>query len=1029
MKWFNYVCLAFIVAFLSSCNDEELIGGKVKEGLPASMNLTIEVPVADTVEVTRGINDYESEMTELLLLMFSTTSPRQEFIDLSDNLVANPTTGGGYRTYTLKNDVITTSGVYRVYAIANFNSPYCQLSKDELIKMNEDEVKAALAKNTNHYTMTGTERFPMSQAIESLEIKSDADMEGGENTNKLELSLKRIVSHIEFEFSNGDGVTFEPYEYKVYNLPTGANLINKEEGNLIPDERIKNNEVSYFNSDTEKTKGRNFGFFMLENVQPEPESVTDYQLRDKWNTNVGVATDGSKSFLNAPQYSTYVVVTGDYFGNKTGVENETYSGKCTYTIHLGNFGSSSNGTYSNNFNVKRNEFHTYKVKITGVKTIANEVAQASGEVEVNVEGGKVPGAEGHLTYGKNMFILDSHYERIRIEISEETYKNILTSRTFKHKIVINTPKTNWANKNVNLTYDETKKEYVSDIENADIEWIRFMKPVDISLVPQYSAENSKNVLEMLAQPDDFWLKDGSNYYTFAYVNEYFYEDIHPREFVNTMNRSFTLDPNEELESLDKQSTVKQTLIFDVSQRSIKSSFDMDLIDCDDTPYGVETWNETGGLQWKGINTPKSLSLNQGRQNLLDYMNENNVSIIDKFWQYIGYRHPVNDNTRARHRWFDEQHYQYFLKDNTYSGEDVDENINSNITSPLLAVLARNRIEFEQNNTTAIDENSVQWYLPAVNQYLISWLGQNSLPIDTRLMDVTKFDAADYDRTKMNRTQHYYTSSLDEQRLYWQDQGACWGNWMWNGSETYNKIRCVRNLRNDYLYKEYINKHGGNGLYADNWAYKNESVQFPVQRDKDNNRIIRLGTIANSRSVYMTGGYGFHKEREPQNYLYKAFEVANPASGHFNDGTNVGPYYCCVFNPTIQWITVKTDDDLKINVDKMDKLAAAYYQKPDKSDLGQWRVPNQRELMLMCICNNEFGLNNQLMPQTNSMGGVDRYYVLTCTWFTKYNTVNNQLPFLWDSGYSGNDNVISLPEGDLPKDKGVLLFVRDVLDNE
>lgn len=1021
MKWFNYVCLAFVVAFILSCNDEELIGGKVKEGLPASMNLTIEVPVADTVEVTRGINDYESEMTELLLLMFSTTSPRQEFIDLSDNLVANPTTGGGYRTYTLKNDVITTSGVYRVYAIANFNSPYCQLSKDKLIKMSEDEVKAALAKNTNHYTMIGTERFPMSQVIESLEIKSDADMEDGENTNKLELSLKRIVSHIEFEFSNGEGVTFEPYEYKVYNLPTGANLINKEEGNLIPNERIENKEVSYFNSDTEKTKGRNFGFFMLENVQPEPESVTEYTLRDKWNANVGVATDGGKSFSNAPQYSTYIVVTGDYFG-KTSVENETYSGKCTYTIHLGNFGSSSNGTRSNNFNVKRNEFHTYKVKITGVNTIAGEaIAQGSVEVDVNNnDGGGVPGAEGHLTYGKNMFILDSHYESIRIEISASTYTDILNSHTFKHKIVINTPKTKWVDEDVNLTYDEMKREYVPNIENADIEWIRFIKPADIALVPRYNAD-SKNVLEMLAKPEDVWLQSGDNYYTFAYVNEYFYEDIHPREFVNVMNRSFILDPNEEFGSWDKQSTVKQALIFDVSQRSIKSSFDMDLIDCDDTPYGVETWNETGGLVWTENTFTQSgiLSKDQGRRNTLAMMNAATIenTIGSTYWQYIGYRHPVNDNTRARHRWFDEEHYQKFLSDKTYSGEDVNENINQYITEPLLAVLARNRILLENSE---IDENSVQWYLPAINQYLISWLGQNSLPIDTRLMDITKFEAEDYSGDKMNATQHYYTSSNPEQRLYWQDQGACWGSWR---SNQYNKMRCVRNLRNDYLYKEYINKHGGNGSYTDNWAYKNEAVQFPVERE---GRFIKLGRIANSRSVYMTGGYGAHTEREPENYLYKAFEVADPSTGNFNDGTSKISNYCCEFSTPIDFLEVKNDDDIKTIANAMDKLAAAYYQNPDMSDLGQWRVPNQRELMLICLLNESE--STPLIPLASPF--ISRVNILTTTWFTKYQKTQRTIPFLFDTGTEslyGSDNVMALIHDNPLKPR--LIFVRDVLDNE
>ncbi len=1013
MKWIKYVCMMLAVAFVSSCSDEDPINeGKVKAGLAASMNLNVEVPVIEPVEMTRGINDYESEMNELVIVMFSKTGDhRKEIIDLTGKIVSDSYNDIGYREYTLKEDVKTVSGTYTAYAIANFTSPYCGLSMGELSSddLTEDGLKAMLAKNASQtHLLTGTQCMPMTQVIDNLVIYSDEEVKADNaKKNSLRLTLKRVMAHIEFEFKSADGITFNPYEYTVYNLPDGAYLVDRTgENNLIEGE-----SMAYFNTETCNTDGSTFDFFMLENVQKSGTNITCYEKRDKWDPQQS-SDFADRTFTNAPKNSTFVVVRGTYYGPGE-TSNTTYTGECTYIIHLG--GNKDNADFS----VNRNEYHKYTVTIKGIKTIYKE---AISKTEVDVWGGDVPGAEGFLRQITNSFILDAHYERVRVEIGKINYDNLLNSTEKKdHTILLCTPKTSLRNKVVKIKYNGSS--YVVDQtsdEGEDIDWIHFIKPTDKGKVPPYDDKQAGGILDFLNKPDDYCLPEKNEsgnltYYTYAYVDEYFYEDIHPKEFVNVMNRSFVLDPIERGISDDKQSTIIETTVLDISQRSIKSSFDMDKIGAGDLLYGIETWDETGAQEWN-IATPSGLLSDQGLVNTKLLLNNNNVSMSDNVWAYIGYRNSVNDNTKRRHRWYDDEHYQKY-KNGEYTDDDINEYTNSNIQNPLLAVLARNRVKLDSSGK--IDESSVKWYLPGINQYMIIWLGQNRLQEDTRLMDVSKLTqfvpaGGDYDKNPMNmdRQQHYLTSSLDTKRLYWQDQGACWSgisdltnNWnaVYTGTEfkNYNKIRCMRNLRNQYL----------DNLYSaqDNLT-ENSPVQFPVKRD---GRVFHLGAIANSRLTYMTGGYNAHTEREPENYLYSDFEVADPSKAQWAYGTN--DYYCC----TIEGKEPKDREEMKDYIQSMNALAAQYTQSEDKSDLGEWRVPNQRELMIIAVMDTD--PNNYILPK----GTYTRYAVMTSTYFTGWSNTGRKIPFFYDSGTPyGSDYNMTLPDN-YGNCQAVLLFVRDV----
>lgn len=395
-KRLKYVlCMALVVAFLSSCSDEDPISNKVEDGLSASMNLSVGVPIIEPVEMTRGINDYESMIDELVLVMFSHTSPRKEILNLTDKIASVKSNDNtSYRQYSLTEDVKTYSGEYTVYAIANFTSPYCGLTLADLQdeSLTEDKLKDKLARNNNKvYELLGAHRMPMTQVIDNFTILSDEEVKnsGQKNPNKLTLQLKRVMAHIEFNFVNAkengkDKVSFTPYEYTIYHLPDGAYLMNHD-NNLIDNSAIEddNDKVHYFNTGAINTGGSTFDLFMLENVR-QKENLSSYNERDKWQD---YNSDGSKKFKNAPDNSTYVVVKGTYYGlGKDDKDvSKYYAGECTYTIHLG-----GNGGFGD-FSVNRNEFHKYTITISGVNTITKE---ALGSVTDEVYGGDIPGAEG-----------------------------------------------------------------------------------------------------------------------------------------------------------------------------------------------------------------------------------------------------------------------------------------------------------------------------------------------------------------------------------------------------------------------------------------------------------------------------------------------------------------------------------------------------------------------------------------------------------------------------------------------------------
>lgn len=937
MKKFIYgVWLMLAVVIFAACQDDiEQAGSKVNEGLPGKLSLTIKVPSADKVTSSRGIYDYESEVKELALIMFE-KGGRKEFFDLTGKLTHKAYTNGetevntltetGGRIYTLSEDIEgdELSGEYTLYAIANWSSPFCGLTKADLQAMSEEQLNETLAENENFaIALSGEERLPMTYksdeyAVVIEPIAEDAAEDVG--TTIENISLRRITSHIIFNFQNGTStaenaetnVKFTPTSYTVYNLPKNANLICK--GKSV-EGLNKLDDNQYGNSNTISTTGNSFEFFMLENVQDKStKEEMKYSDRDKWNA---ANADGEKNFIYAPPSSTYIVVKGEYSSDQN-------FGEVSYTIHLGNFSkkdySNSEAGY-NNFTVNRNEKHTYTVTITGVNSIITEA------MTDQQDGGVQPGAEGNISAiseGSN-FVLDSHYETIMLKFP-------LDQRCSRSNIIVRTPFDNGE-----YTIGETTK-------SGDYHWVHFMAPESTSAFPNYKTADACDITTLARELSNLYNnvenndphyrlveENGEKYiYTTAFVDEYFYSEYNGKsvtwpEFVDQDNRVIILNPVAN-PSLDGYNIYHADYIFQISQRSIKTTYTHD---ANINAFGIETWNETGKSQF---GTPKNSVKEEGNYKSFGY--QNTLTLLGEVGEDWSIDKTVAGYFTAPATNLEDVHIYDRVKD-----EDKDKAVTY---YGYQACLTRNR---DENGNGKIDEGELKWYLPALEQYTTIWMGRDKLLGDTQLFSNEKMEKLsdnsddDYYWNKVN----LWTSSSGKYRVYWPAEGASYGTDK-TGTQIGQPdlgVRCVRNL---------VNQTGETNKIT-----------------SSNENIIQVSGASelSMRSTSMTGEYSAgHNERSDDNRLYAAFEIAT------KDLSITYNYYTQ---------STFTSNDIKDNT----SLCAAHYTQDNGADLGQWRVPNQRELMLMA----EWGYLSDEVTYNNK-----KY--ASSTFFTKSTDLSKYEPFVY-----------------------------------
>lgn len=906
------VCCASVLA---GCQ-KEMTRVNFESGLPASLDVLINLGKGSDVVMTRGIYDYESEINELMLIMFSEEG-RKMVIDLTGKLDAGSAVTdrelGDSRTYKLTAPVTTDidgnpilSGIYEIYAVANWSSPFCGLEEKDLVAMDKAALAAAVASNSGLATgVTGSQKFPMTGYVTGQKVVPDAE-KTETNKTSIEVTLKRLISHIEFKFANGQsqvttGVNenpqFVPHSYSVYNLPKKALLMGN--GQVFAGNEYGNVK------DIEVTGSGGIEFFMLENVQAAGTSTT-YEARDVWTGTQGAAPE-NKTWTYAPANSTFIVVKGEYTG-------ASYIGNVEYTIHLGNFSAGKAESYMN-FTVNRNEYQKYTVTVNGVSKIVAEVTDPEEQ----------PGAEGVITAVSNQtnLVLDSHYESCLLTFSLSGCQN--------PTIIVKSP------------YNAMNRYEVLDANGAikalsgvDYGWVRFGKPASTTSLNAYPAngtglvdirqlalelkmaENNVSSGTALSGTEHFIL-DGGKVYVQAYVDEYYYSKRPDNgkkaswpEFVNAENRVLILNPTSQT-SVDGNSTLYPTYLFQISQRSIRTTYKTD--DASIEAFGIETWNETGRSDFGKAAPTEGLDDSFGWNNNKILLGVGNSGPWPPAAKTLGYTTSVTSNAKEAHVWFSK---------------------GIGVLKGYYACLSRNR---DEDGDGVVDEAELKWYLPAINQYLLLWCGEEYLYGDTRLVDpaeIPGITSSNYDSGVHN----LFTSSFSPQ--YWAVEGVSYGE----GGKS-NGVRCIRNL-NTY----------------DSRTKSLSSV---------NGNVISVDGVRTLREQSMSGEYPPHKDRDPENRLFSSFQVAKDT---------------LVIPKELRPVTA--------NIIRNNKLCASYSESDN--DAGLWRIPNQKELMLM-------SQNNFLedIKGTNNLAYASR------TWFVSSDASGigdyRKNPYWYF--YSGENRVISI----------------------
>lgn len=449
-----YTGLGAVVAtalMLVGCIDDDLVKtNDVVEGVPITVNLTLSgVPVADVTVETKASGSDLSDVGDLVVFIFrndgtfesvATNYNGSESLKIVSSKVDN-----GNRLYNVS--FKTTSGTKKMLALANiaeggfwegiinqltdgYNS---KISFDDLKKMvvNLDSDLIAESQTSNGtppFHMAGESQMLISGWNEGIVFDTKGNVTnngtyGIPAPSTVILQLRRAMAHINFEIAakpEGAKGTFTPTSYRVYNIPTKSYAINDLQGvqelKLTSNIEVDGKKVEYIHTASEvigvAQGGKySFNFYMPENVQPSGSGATSYADREKWydeGTSTSGASAASKDWNCAPQYSTFVVISGTYEGgsDEDGITNVIAN--VEYTVHLGDF-SVKNGSNFNDFTVKRNVSYTYKMSVLGVDNIIVE-ATTSDENQSGAEGSVYDQTNTEYSYN-----LDAHYEQVFLE--------------------------------------------------------------------------------------------------------------------------------------------------------------------------------------------------------------------------------------------------------------------------------------------------------------------------------------------------------------------------------------------------------------------------------------------------------------------------------------------------------------------------------------------------------------------------------------------------------------------------------------
>ena len=994
-----YTCL--LSAALFSCADNDMPAGslQVKDGIPVT--LTLSYQMLDDIKVTSRAADGEQTGNDgttenkkpddygLQIFIFNETGVLTGYKSLTE-------TEFHYNESTEQAvEIETLTGKSYIYAVANYNSNRYKvnglngekpnITRNEFLnlKFERDEEELDISEDETKILMSGryqdeTESKRNVNDDGSCTIALDTDGKvviynsaGTQDKNPI-IYLKRVVSKVTFNIKLSDAsknnVEFKPLSYEIHNITKEGNLLG-----YLP------KEIS--NSDRKIADYVIEGGYMYENffIQESPNSFTLYipenlqkakNTCDSWHkreTNTYDATTNTKSFTNAPDNGTYVVIKGTYHDTV-----QKLLANVEYTIHLGDFGGTDENTRNyNNFDNERNCEYTYNVMVKNVNEITVEAHKKEND---NLQ--EYPGTEGLvINYSKGKtYTVDSHYEAVIMRI----YK----SENNVYQFMVETP---WGGMSECVSTND--EDYSTKLANLDVNWLSFALVSDVvdavnnsstDYCPTDDNNTYKNAMNNMAYKSDnpkggnvpflayTYTKNGNtdnlkcfqdffNYLTkgnvnwekddtdnkeyidvICFIDEYYYSDDkyaidiakgnttgtkksrYWNEYTNTTPRSFYLLETVAV-SPDGHSTYME-VSHSISQYSIQTFYNPSKAK-DIMAYGCEY-----------INNEELLPYTNGVPKTSYGFLEGNGDATYDYWD--GRKNTMNDISTS------------FIKNATSTTEttgwktilsDVSTDTNGQQSKLCWAFVDRNR---DLNRDGNIDQDEIRWYTPTISQYCGFWMGEDAIATEARLYNGKLTDLSlnsPYKSSVSNPEmyRHYY-SSTPELRIFWAEEGSTYGPIQDSYSnELPHFLRCIRNLGIDNNGVQLgVNTDGRKYIIAPDMYYKYENMKFDLSNTDP--KTLRTGAVL--KTLLSPHAERRREGDEKNNNLARVkFELAlnRETKSYTLQQINLGDYY---ENKNSKTPTSNNYSPIQLsaNVENSDV------------NIGVWRIPNQKELCLIAL---------------------------------------------------------------------------------
>lgn len=872
-------------------------------------------------------DDNERAVENLRIYIFSKATGNlvgYKYFSKDDLTFTDDSSQPGYdRTATVSNIPTSTGEVY-IYAIANARTSQYKVTDDAILDIDESNL-SHLTRTTflsatctrqlgsinpadNRFVMSGFANNGDPVTIARKDGTTQAEITSPTDDDHKRVKLYKILSKNKITVKTDGNVTFKPEYMEIHNVPQVYGLMR---GNNVAPSGFENFDRIIWSENS-------YQCYLPANVQTTtatPTSFNDFNDREK---NTYDKTTGKKSFVNAPENATYVVIHGKYQGGD-------YAGDLSYTVHLGDFTHNMS-----DFSVAANSNYEYTLTIKGVN---NFIAESQKK-------GDDPGSEGVVIFkGTDILEVDCHYEARVMKFSMSELNQIINVDKYGYILKIQTAfcetismivdgegriydaaefKTHHSNPTVLTTVGtdgmpvDASKILISG--NADFDWVRFVKNTGVysstpnsspgCMVSRYHAisdvcaypgkenpqtgkDNTQTIFEFLRdlykagkeQNASYFNATGSSVYVTCFVDENYYPDKNWTEYVNKSEPRRMYFANELFVSADGQSSFARAK-YVVSQKSIWTFYKLDPTL---KPFGLESVSEE---KVQGVDVVKG------------------TNSLEEPWD--GRASAISNN---KNKGF------YASSTKSTGKQDI-------YTGAYKACMSRNR---DENGNGTIDENEIKWYLASVDQYKGMWAGEEAFDTDARLFKATESEWLALKKAFGNGVDaklspwHYFTCS--SANTFWAEEGCATGT---NSSAT--MVRCIRTL---------VSNSDGLESAETYYSYKDNIVE------------LKLNDVA--LRTHQSGGFQTYFERgKDSNKLYKKFKIAS---------SNLPNKY-----PKEQVISSAKGSGFINSTDDVCQKTAGYG--------GSWRVPNQRELSIMSAVNTSL---QNLYSCTSFTGVQSGYY--------------------------------------------------------